>query len=94
VFGGFVGFLAYTLLKRSWVRTALLTVIGIGIALMGPSRIYLGHHWFSDVLGAYVLGSLWLALSIKFYRRGKLTFFRGQTVAHAEPGVADETANT
>jgi len=70
-FGGFLGFLAYTLLKRSWERTALLIAIGFGIALMGPSRIYMGQHWFSDTMGAYVFGSLWLALSIKLYRRVK-----------------------
>jgi membrane-associated phospholipid phosphatase len=90
-FGGFLGFLAYTLLKRSWGRTALLTAIAFGIALMGPSRIYLGQHWFSDVMGAYVLGSLWLALSIKLYRRGKPTFFPGQKVAPPAP-VAGEVA--
>jgi len=70
-FGGFLGFLAYTLLKPSWGRTALLIAIGFGIALMGPSRIYMGQHWFSDTMGAYVLGSLWLGLSIKLYRRVK-----------------------
>ena len=70
-FGGFLGFLAYTLLKRSWERTAVLIVLGFGILLMGPSRIYMGQHWFSDTMGAYVLGSLWLALSIKLYRRLK-----------------------
>lgn len=68
-FGGFLGFLAFTLLKPSRWRTALLIVIAFGIALMGPSRIYMGQHWFSDTMGAYVLGSLWLALSIKLYRR-------------------------
>jgi undecaprenyl-diphosphatase len=48
---------------------------------MGPSRIYLGQHWFSDVMGAYVLGSLWLLLSIRVYRWGKPRFFRDQPVA-------------
>ena len=80
-FYGFIAFLAYTLLKPGWIRTALLVLFGAIIALMGPSRIYLGHHWFSDVMGAYVLGSLWLALAIRTYRWGKPRFSRTQAVA-------------
>jgi membrane-associated phospholipid phosphatase len=78
---GFLAFLAFTLLKHSWIRTALLVLAGGLIALMGPSRIYLGHHWFSDVMGAYVFGSLWLSLTIHFYRWGKPRFFKTQPVA-------------
>jgi len=70
-FGGFLGFLAFTLLKPSWWRNALVGLIALLILLMAPSRIYLGHHWFSDTMGAYVLGSLWLALTIRLYRRWK-----------------------
>jgi undecaprenyl-diphosphatase len=71
VFCGFLLFMAYTLLQPSWARRAIMLALGLIIALMGPSRIYLGHHWFSDVMGAYLLGSLWLAVTIQFYRRGK-----------------------
>lgn len=78
---GFLAFLAYTLLKPSWIRTTILILVGLLIVLMGPSRIYLGHHWFSDVMGAYVFGSLWLALTMRFYRWGKPKFFRTQPVA-------------
>jgi membrane-associated phospholipid phosphatase len=81
VFYGFLAFLAFTLLKPSWGRTALLVLFAALIVLMGPSRIYLGQHWFSDVMGAYLLGSLWLALTIMFYRWGKQRFFRNQPVA-------------
>jgi len=92
--GGYLAFLAFTLLKPSWGRTAITSFLGVLIILMGPSRIYLGHHWFSDVMGAYLLGSLWLALTIKFYRWGKERFFRRQPaapeapVAHQEPATA------
>ena len=90
-FYGFLAFLAYTLLKPSWHRTILLVLLGLFIALMGPSRIYMGQHWFSDVMGAYVLGSLWLALSIRVYRWGKSRFFADQPVA-AEGGQATAKA--
>lgn len=80
-FGGFIAFLVYTLIKPSWGRTALLILSALLILLMGPSRIYLGQHWFSDVMGAYLLGSLWLGLTILFYRWGKPRFFGHQPVA-------------
>jgi undecaprenyl-diphosphatase len=84
-FGGFLAFLAFTLFKPSWHRTALLVAFALLIALMGPSRIYLGQHWFSDVMGAYLFGSLWLALTIMFYRWGKKRFFIRQPVAPEAP---------
>ena len=80
-FFGFLGFLAFTLMKPSWMRMALLTIYSIFILLVGVSRIYLGQHWASDVLGAYLLGSLILVGIIQFYRWGKGHFFIQQPVA-------------
>lgn len=68
---GIVLFLLYTLAPRAWWRTLGIVVAGALIALIGVSRIYLGMHWFSDVLGAYLLASLWLILVIYVYRWGK-----------------------
>jgi undecaprenyl-diphosphatase len=84
-FFGFLWFLAYTLLKRSWLRTLILIVLGLLIALVGVSRVYLGQHWPSDVLGAYLLGSLCLVVAILFYRWGKTRFFVHQPVAPEKP---------
>src|SRR5215216_1168455 len=84
-FFGFTWFLVYTLLKRSWKRTSLLVLLGIFIALVGMSRIYLGQHWASDVLGAYLLGTLTLAVILWFYRWGKKRFFVRQPVAPEKP---------
>jgi undecaprenyl-diphosphatase len=55
------------------------------IALIGMSRIYLGQHWASDVLGAYLLGTLTLVVNIWFYRWGKKRFFVRQPVAPEKP---------
>lgn len=84
-FLGFIGFLVFTLLKPSLKRSLLLVVIGVPIALIGISRIYLGEHWASDVLGAYLLGSLTLVAIIQCYLWGKKRFFIHQPVAAAVP---------
>jgi undecaprenyl-diphosphatase len=80
-FLGFIGFLVFSLLKPSLKRSLLLILIGIPILLIGISRIYLGEHWASDVLGAYLLGSLTLAITIQLYGWGKTRFFVHQPVA-------------
>ncbi len=84
-FFGFLLFLAYTLLKLSWWRGLLLLFLFGMIALIGLSRIYEGQHWASDVLAAYLLGSVWLGLSIIFYRLGRPRFFVNQPVAKETP---------
>jgi membrane-associated phospholipid phosphatase len=80
-FFGFVWFLTFTLLKPSLKRTLILLFFGSLIVLIGYSRIYLGQHWASDVLGAYLLGSLTLVVTIECYRWGKTRFLVHQPVA-------------
>jgi undecaprenyl-diphosphatase len=82
---GFLAFLAFTLLHPSWLRTMLVALLVTTIPLMGASRIYFGHHWLSDVVGGYLLGSLWLALTIRIYRWGKTRFFVRQPAAAEAP---------
>jgi len=52
---------------RHWWRTALLITSAAFVVLIGPSRIYLGDHWASDVLGAYLIGEALLGLAVGVY---------------------------
>jgi len=58
----FFGFFAYLV----WIhfvgraRVIVIAICGALIVLIGPSRIFLGVHWASDVLGSYIIGTIWL----------------------------------
>ncbi|HKP54578.1 MAG TPA: phosphatase PAP2 family protein [Chloroflexia bacterium] len=73
-FYGFLYYLVYTHLKTRWFRTLLLSILGGIITLVGPSRIYMGHHWPSDVGGAYFVGTLWLGITIIAYLETKANY--------------------
>lgn len=45
-------------------RRALALVIGCWAVLVGLTRVYLGVHWFSDVLGGWLLSLCWLSLGV------------------------------
>jgi membrane-associated phospholipid phosphatase len=71
-FFGFLFFVAYALLPRgSNLRRLALTLTALPVLLIGLSRIYLGAHWPSDTLGAYLWSGVWLAFSLVMYRRWK-----------------------
>lgn len=65
---GLLFFLVYTEVKHSLIRTFLLAIFLTIIIFGGISRIYLGAHWFSDILGSYLIGTVWLYLLIHFYQ--------------------------
>lgn len=52
--------------KPRW-RKALASSIASLMLLAGPSRVYLGEHWTSDVVGGYLFGGALLSLSFSLY---------------------------
>jgi len=68
VIGGFLVYMAYTHIERPHVRHLVTGALLLLIALVGPSRIYLGAHWLTDVLGSYLLGSALLVGLLLVYR--------------------------
>jgi membrane-associated phospholipid phosphatase len=67
VFFGFFAYLAW-LHFTGWIRVIVIAICGALILLIGPSRIFLGAHWASDVLGSYLIGAIWLFLLILAYQ--------------------------
>jgi undecaprenyl-diphosphatase len=50
-------------------RTAVLAVGAVSVLGVGLTRVYLGVHWASDVLGGWLLGVCLVALAVLAYER-------------------------
>ena len=66
---GVLSFLLWRHIPTRWGRTLLIVTSIIMILTIGISRIYLGVHYPSDVIGGYFASGCWLAIAIWFYQR-------------------------
>lgn len=74
IYTGVYGFLAY--LAALWIETKSIRRVTVGalvglVGLVGISRVYLGHHWATDTLASYLLGTTYLVVLTSLYRRAK-----------------------
>ncbi|MBA8989196.1 membrane-associated phospholipid phosphatase [Curtobacterium pusillum] len=75
-----VGTIVYLLLLRqSRLVTRVWTIVAgtVFVVSVGISRVFLGHHWLTDVLAAWALGLAWLALVITAHRLYLTALHRG-----------------
>ena len=63
--------IAYLVAVRTSSRALTIAAPAVAVVLalaMGLSRVYLGHHWMTDVLVGWSLGTAWLAIIVTGHR--------------------------
>lgn len=71
----FYGFLIYLInknIKNKKIKYPLIVLLSLLILLIGISRIYLGVHYVTDVLGGYIIGLIYLMVFIKILKKKKI----------------------
>lgn len=84
-----IGVLVYIMclqFEMLWARITAITAGAIFIIAMGLSRVFLGHHWLTDVMAGWFLGLAWVGMVILAHRLFHLTRKR----EHAGPAPTFE----
>lgn len=71
-FYGLLIYLIYKNIKNKSLKWILIILLSILILFIGISRIYLGVHYVSDVLGGFLVSISYLILYIKILKKEKI----------------------
>lgn len=63
-FYGYLMYLTYKYIKNKYLKWTIIIVLSLLICLIGISRIYLGVHYTSDVLGGFLISISYLVIYI------------------------------
>ena len=84
--------LAYLVLlhvKSRTGRVVTVSLLALYAVAMGLSRVFLGHHWLTDVIFAWLIGLAWLALLITAHRIFLIVRDKRRTRAAATGAAAE-----
>lgn len=90
-----IGVLVYVMclqFVRLWARITAITLGTLFIVAMGLSRVFLGHHWLTDVVAAWLLGLAWMGFVILAHQLFLLLMRRdhgGRAPSFDRPAVSD-----
>jgi membrane-associated phospholipid phosphatase len=68
VIAGLVAYLIVRRLDSALQRGLVVGLAGLWAVSIGLSRVFLGHHWLTDVMFGWVIGLAWLAVVITAHR--------------------------
>jgi membrane-associated phospholipid phosphatase len=88
---GFIAVFVILRLATGWWQALIVFCTGMLVLTVVFSRMYLGAHYLSDVLGAMAAGVGWLAIcliSVETWRRRRLM------MVHRNPGRANIPLST
>ncbi|MEH1098843.1 phosphatase PAP2 family protein [Micromonospora sp. CPCC 205561] len=77
-------------MSRRWRKPAI-ALVAVVVFLIGLTRIALGVHFLSDVLGAWLLGAAWLGVTAYAFRLWRLE--RGRPAPALTDGLEPEAAH-
>jgi undecaprenyl-diphosphatase len=68
VIAGLIAYLILRRLSRQLARVLTVVIAAAWALAMGLSRVFLGHHWLTDVMVGWVIGLAWLGVVITAHR--------------------------
>ncbi|GAA1981592.1 hypothetical protein GCM10009817_23520 [Terrabacter lapilli] len=77
----------------AWQRTVAIAVGTLFVLSMGLSRVFLGHHWLTDVIAGWLIGLAW-ALAVITAHRLWLTLRERPETADSPDGIRQERSRS